>query len=95
MKELTLTPFNHWAFVPINLLLETVTPDFQTQYLSGFATIRQHVCGRDDFHPDRRNAAVVVSVVTECAVGYLPHSGNYAAGVYFHGVDNCIFVNGL
>ncbi|MFB0975349.1 MAG: FoF1 ATP synthase subunit a, partial [Tolumonas sp.] len=25
VKELTLTPFNHWAFVPINLLLETVT----------------------------------------------------------------------
>ena len=25
VKELTLTPFNHWAFVPINLILETVT----------------------------------------------------------------------
>ena len=47
-------------------------PDFKP--VSGFATIRQHVCGRDDFHPDRRNVAVVVSVVTECAVGYLPHS---------------------
>lgn len=25
VKELTFTPFNHWAFVPINLILETVT----------------------------------------------------------------------
>ena len=25
VKELTLTPFNHWAFVPINFILETVT----------------------------------------------------------------------
>ncbi len=25
VKELTLTPFNHWAFIPVNLLLETVT----------------------------------------------------------------------
>ena len=25
LKELTLTPFNHWAFIPINFILETVT----------------------------------------------------------------------
>ena len=25
IKELTLQPFNHWAFVPINLILESVT----------------------------------------------------------------------
>jgi F0F1-type ATP synthase, subunit a len=25
LKELTFTPFNHWAFVPINFLLETVS----------------------------------------------------------------------
>ena len=25
VKELTLTPFNHWAFVPVNFILETVT----------------------------------------------------------------------
>ncbi|MFC3913049.1 F0F1 ATP synthase subunit A [Pseudaeromonas sharmana] len=25
VKELTMTPFNHWAFVPINFILETVT----------------------------------------------------------------------
>jgi F-type H+-transporting ATPase subunit a len=24
-KELTLQPFNHWLFIPINLVLETVT----------------------------------------------------------------------
>ncbi len=25
MKELTLQPFNHWAFIPVNFILETVT----------------------------------------------------------------------
>ena len=24
-KELGLQPFNHWAFIPVNLVLETVT----------------------------------------------------------------------
>jgi F-type H+-transporting ATPase subunit a len=25
MKELTLQPFNHWAFIPVNFILESVT----------------------------------------------------------------------
>ena len=38
--------------------------------------------------------ALVVSVDTQCPLGHFPHSNNHSAGVNFHGVDNCLPVNG-
>lgn len=38
-KELTLQPFNHWAFIPVNLILEGVSLAVQTSF-TRFATVR-------------------------------------------------------
>lgn len=42
-KELTLQPFNHWAFIPVNLIARRGKSAVQTGF-SRSATVRQHVC---------------------------------------------------
>jgi F-type H+-transporting ATPase subunit a len=57
VKELTLHPFHapKWYvnvfLIPVNLVLETVSLIAKPISL-GSATVRQHVCRRNDLHPD-------------------------------------------
>ena len=51
IKELTMHPFNHWAFIPINLFMETGWLAGKA-LLSRVAVVWQHVCWRDDLYSD-------------------------------------------
>ena len=41
VRELTLNPFNHWIFIPVNLFMEVV--GLLAKPFAGPATVRQHV----------------------------------------------------
>lgn len=61
--------------------------------LSGAASVRQHVRGRDDLHPDRADVRRrrVPGRVRRCAavgVGGVPHPHHHPAGVHLHDADH-------
>jgi F-type H+-transporting ATPase subunit a len=92
-KELTLQPFNHPIFIPINLILEGVSLLSKPVSL-GLRLFGNMYAGELIFYPDCRSVAVVVTVDPECAVGHFPHPDHYAASLHLHGSDDRLSVDG-
>lgn len=93
-KELTLQPFNHWAFIPVNLILEGVSLLSKPVSL-GLRLFGNMYAGELIFHSDCWSVAVVVTVDPECAVGHFPHPDHYAASLHLHGSDDRLSVDGV
>ena len=93
-KELTLQPFNHWAFIPVNLILEGVSSPSKPVSL-GLRLFGNMYAGELIFYSDCWSVAVVVTVDPECAVGHFPHPDHYAASLHLHGSDDRLSVDGV
>ena len=93
-KELTLQPFNHWAFIPVNLILEGVSLLSKPVSL-GLRLFGNMYAGELIFILIAGLLPWVVTVDPECAVGHFPHPDHYAASLHLHGSDDRLSVDGV
>jgi hypothetical protein len=103
--ELAFQPFQaknpilkYLVFMPINLLLEGVSPDRQTDFARP-ASVRQHVRRRNDLHPDCADVRRWLDSgrIRRCAavgVGGVPHPHHHAAGLHLHDADHRVSGHG-
>ena len=89
VKELTLNPFNHPLFIPVNLFMEVVGL-LAKPFSLGLRLVRQHVCGRDDLYSDcgavqRWAFLAAAGCAAANRLGDFPYSGDHATGLYFYG----------
>ena len=93
-KEYTLHPFNHWAFIPVNLLLESVT------LISKPVSLALRLFG-NMYAGELIFILIVRDVFSQCVcgctgcaiavgVGDFPYFGHYLAGIYLHGFGVCL-----
>ena len=84
-KELTLTPFNHWAAIPFNFVLEGVSLIAKPLSLS-LRLFGNLYAGELIF----MLIALLGHLAAAAALrmGRVPHSDHRAAGVHFHDVDD-------
>ena len=94
VKEYTLHPFNHWAFIPVNLLLESVTLIskpvslalrlFGNMYAGELIFILIAVMYSANAFVAAMGSAIAFSL------GYIPYFGYNVASLCFHDVNCCL-----
>ncbi|SUG17776.1 ATP synthase subunit A [Salmonella enterica subsp. arizonae] len=93
-KELTLQPFNHWAFIPVNLILEGVS------LLSKPVSLGLRLFG--NMYAGELIFILIAGLlpwwsqwILNVPWGHFPHPDYYAASLHFHGSDDCLSVDGV
>jgi hypothetical protein len=81
-RELTLTPFNHWAAIPFNFVLEGVS--LVAKPITLIAALRQQLRRRAHF-------LLIADGICRCrafALGGVPRADHRVAGIHLHDVDD-------
>ena len=98
VRELTLNPFNHWAFIPVNLFMEVVGL-LAKPFSLGLRLFGNMYAGEMIFILIAAlfSAGVVVAGaggIVANWLGDIPYPGYHPAGLYFHGVDDRVSQHG-
>ena len=88
VEELTMNPFNHWAFIPVNLFMEVVGL-LAKPFSLGLRLFGNMYAGEMIFILIAALFSAGIFCCCCCALagwlGDFPHSGHHLAGIYLHG----------
>ena len=95
-KELSLQPFNHWAAIPFNFILESVTLISRAISLS-LRLFGNLYAGELIFilialmtlHGNMTTAPIATASLA-VSVGTVSYHDHFVASIYFHGVNDCL-----
>ena len=98
VKELTMNPFNHWMFIPVNLFMEVVGL-LAKPFSLGLRLFGNLYAGEMIFYPDCRFVQRWLDMVSSRMfvatwLVDIPYSGYRLASIYFHGADDCLSQHG-
>jgi F-type H+-transporting ATPase subunit a len=77
VKELTMNPFNHWAFIPVNLFMELVG------LLARPFSLGLRLFGN-------MYAGEMIFILIAALFVDIPYSSDCSASLYIHGIDYCL-----